>query len=443
MNFLRKQYLDSLIAKMNNGRVKIITGLRRCGKSYLLFELFAGYLRDSGIQEDQIISLALDEIANAKYRDPFELDKYIRAQIRDSAKKYFILLDEIQFVSDVRNPWGSDDSSRITFVDVLLGLMKIRNADVYVTGSNSKMLSSDVLTQFRDRGDEIRVYPLSFAEFVEEYHGEPKNAWHEYCTYGGMPYAVSLGTHEEKSGYLKKLFELTYVRDVLERYRIQHDKLVLDDLLDIVASAIGSMSNPTKLANTFLSEKNIRINPATVARYLDCFEDSFLICKAVRYDVKGRKYMRSPVKYYFTDIGLRNARLGYRQQEETHIMENIIYCDLIRRGYDVDVGVVEQNTQNAEGRNIRNQLEVDFVVNRGGSRVYIQSALNVEAPEKRQQETASLIRILDSFAKIIVVRDDIMPWRDDNGILYVGVCQFLTDESVMLGAESSGLNRRM
>lgn len=431
MEFDRKQYLDKLISKMNNGRVKIIAGIRRSGKSYLLFELFVRYLHEQGVSDGQIISLALDELPNAKYRNPMELDRYVREKIRDKAKRYYILIDEIQFVSEIPNPYLPDASDKITFIDVLLGLMKIPNVDVYVTGSNSKMLSSDVLTQFRDRGDEIRVYPLSFAEFYESYKGDSRNAWPDYYTYGGMPAAVSLETHEEKSRYLKNLFERTYLRDVVERYRIQNETPVLDDLLNIVASAIGSLTNPTKLSNTFLSEKQIRINAATIERYLGYFQDAFLLYKSSRYDVKGKKYFRTPMKYYFTDVGLRNARLGFRQQEENHIMENVLYCDLIRRGYDVDVGMVEQNIKTEEGKKIRKQLEVDFVVNRGNERLYIQSALTVADPEKRQQEIASLLRIPDSFAKIVVVRDYIKPWRDENGILYVGIEQFLLDEGLL------------
>lgn len=431
MEFPRQQYMDRLIARMGNGRVKIITGIRRCGKSYLLFELFVRWLHAHAVPDAQIISLALDELPNAKYRNPLELDRYIREKIVDTSKKYYVLIDEIQFVADIQNPYVDDKTCRLTFIDVLLGLMKIRNADVYVTGSNSRMLSSDILTQFRDRGDEIRVCPLSFAEFSEAYTGDPRNAWPEYYTYGGMPVAVTLKTHEEKSRYLRDLFERTYLRDVVERYRIHREMPILDSLLNIAASSVGSLTNPTKLAHTFLSEQQIRISSTTIDRYLEYFRDAFLLCKANRYDVKGRKYMRTPVKYYFTDVGLRNARLGFRQQEETHIMENVIYCDLVRRGCDVDVGVVEQNLQTEEGKKIRKQLEVDFVVNRGGQRVYIQSALSIADPEKRIQETASLLRIPDSFAKIVVVRDYIRPWQDENGIRYVGVEQFLRDEDIL------------
>lgn len=431
MEFAREQYIKKLIAKINNGRVKIITGIRRCGKSYLLFELFVRYLHESNVSDNQIIRLALDELSNAKYRNPIELDKYIRGQITDKSKKYYVLIDEIQFVTEIQNPYVEDKGSKLTFIDVVLGLMKIRNADIYVTGSNSRMLSTDILTQFRDRGDEIRVYPLSFAEFYEVYEGEKRNAWLDYYTYGGMPVVLTLQTHEEKSRYLQDLFERTYLKDVIERHNIQNDTVILDDLLNIIASAIGSLTNPTKLANTFLSTKQIRINSATIDRYLGYFVDAFLINKANRYDVKGKKYMQTPLKYYYTDVGLRNAKIGFRQQEETHIMGNVIYCDLIRRGYDVDIGVVEQNIRTEKGEKIRKQLEVDFVVNRGGQRFYIQSALSIADPEKRKQEIASLVRIPDSFDKIVVVRDYIKPWKDENGIMYFGVEQFLLEEDAI------------
>lgn len=423
--------MQKLISKMHNGRVKIITGIRRCGKSYLLFELFTHYLQEEGIADNQIITLALDEVRNAKYRNPMEFDKYIREQITDKNKQYYILIDEIQFVSEIQNPYVESQDAKLTFVDVVLGLIKIKNADVYITGSNSKMLSSDVLTQFRDRGDEIHVYPLSFAEFHEMYEGNERDAWVDYYTYGGMPIVSSLLTHEEKSQYLRDLFRRTYIKDVVERYHIQNDTEVLEDLLNITASAVGSLTNPTKLSKTFLSEKQTKISSATIDKYLDYFVDAFLIYRANRYDVKGKRYMQTPLKYYYTDVGLRNARLGFRQQEETHIMENVLYLDLIRRGYDVDVGVVEQNIKTPEGKKLRKQLEVDFVVNRGDERYYIQSALSIAEPEKRKQEIASLIRIPDSFRKIVITRDYIKPWTDENGIQYVGVEQFLLDKNAL------------
>ena len=423
--------MKKLISKMHNGRVKIITGIRRCGKSYLLFELFTRYLQEEGIADNQIITLALDEVSNAKYRNPIEFDKYIREKITDKKKQYYILIDEIQFVSEIQNPYVESQDAKLTFVDILLGLIKIKNADVYITGSNSKMLSSDVLTQFRDRGDEIRVYPLSFVEFHKMYEGNERDAWVDYYTYGGMPIVSLLLTHEEKSQYLRDLFRRTYIKDVVERYHIQNDTAVLEDLLNITASAVGSLTNPTKLSKTFLSEKQIKISSATIDKYLDYFVDAFLIYRANRYDVKGKRYMQTPLKYYYTDVGLRNARLGFRQQEETHIMENVLYLDLIRRGYDVDVGVVEQNIKTPEGKKLRKQLEVDFVVNRGDERYYIQSALSIAEPEKRKQEIASLIRIPDSFKKIVITRDYIKTWRDENGIQYVGVEQFLLDNDAL------------
>ena len=431
MELERKEYLQKLIDKKDNGRVKIVTGIRRCGKSYLLFELYTKYLQKQGVEEDQIIGVALDELPNAQYRDPFALDKYIRARITDKEKRYYILIDEIQFVSEIRNPYVDDPNAKINFIDVVIGLMKIKNADVYVTGSNSKMLSSDILTQFRDRGDEIRVYPLSFAEFYAAYQGDKYNAWTDYCTYGGMPVTLTLASHEQKSQYLRDLFTRTYLRDVVERHSIQNDTEVLEDLLNIIASSIGSLTNPTKLSNTFASEKHLKISSATIDRYLSYFSEAFLISKAERYDIKGKQYIHTPVKYYFTDVGLRNARLGFRQQEENHIMENVLYCDLLRRGYDVDVGVVEHNYKKADGKSARVQLEIDFVINRGNQRYYIQSALSISDPEKHAQEIGSLIKVPDSFRKIVVVGNKINPWKDENGILYIGIEQFLLDEKAI------------
>ncbi len=427
----RKQYLDKLIRLKNNGRVKVITGLRRSGKSVLLFQLYRDYLLSIGVLQEQIIGLALDVIANAKYRNPMELDKHIREQITDGSKRYYIFIDEIQLVSEIQNPYVDDPEAKITFIDVILGLMQLPNADVYVTGSNSKMLSSDILTQFRDRGDEIRVFPLSFAEFYEAYEGDKRGAWQDYYTYGGMPVTLTYETHEEKSRYLKDLFERTYIKDVLDRNKINNDASILEALLDTIASGIGALSNPTKLANTFDSERHIKITSQTIDKYLGYFMNAFLVYKAKRYDVKGKKYIQSPVKYYFSDPGLRNARLGFRQIEETHLMENVLYNDLIRRDLDVDVGVVEFNTKDDAGKKIRKQLEVDFVVNRGNDRFYIQSALTVADPQKREQEIASLLRIPDSFKKIVVVRDYRKPWKDEHGIEYIGIEQFLLDEGLL------------
>ena len=431
MQYLRKQYMDQLIRKKDNGRIKIITGLRRSGKSYLLFNLYRKYLLESGVGEDQIVGLALDEIDNAKYRNPFELNIFVKERIADRNKRYYVFIDEIQFVNEVKNPYVDDPGEKLTFIDVVLGLMKIPNADIYVTGSNSKMLSSDILTQFRDRGDEIRVNPLSFAEVYENYRGDKRDAWRDYYTYGGMPLVWEMETHEEKSKYLRDLFSRTYIKDVLERHQIKNDAEVLEILLNVLASGIGSLTNPSRLSNTFESELKIRIAPDTIEAYIGYFLEAFLIQKAERYDVKGRKYIKTPVKYYYSDPGLRNARLGFRQLEETHLMENVLYNDLIRRGFDVDVGVVVQNTRDDSGKNIRKQLEVDFVVNRGDERYYIQSALTVADPEKRDQEIASLIRIPDSFRKIVVVKDYMKPWKDDHGIQYVGIEDFLLNEDVI------------
>jgi len=427
----REQYLKEIISKKDNGRIKIITGLRRSGKSVLLFQLYREWLLGEGVKEDQIIALALDILENARYRNPLELDKYVRDHMVDPKKRYYIFIDEIQFVSEIQNPYVDNEDAKITFIDVILGFMHMDNADVYVTGSNSKMLSSDILTQFRDRGDEIRVYPLSFAEFYNEYEGDKRGAWQDYYTYGGMPLATSLESHEEKSRYLKDLFDRTYIKDVLERHEIKNDTEVLDILLDVLASGIGSLTNPSKLANTFKSERQIGIGSETIEKYIGYFEESFLIEKAVRYDVKGRKYIGTPAKYYYTDLGLRNARLGFTQLEETHIMENVLYNDLIRRGMNVDVGVVEYNTKDADGKKIRKQLEVDFVVNQGGKRFYIQSALSIADPDKKEQEIESLKRIPDSFSKMVVVRDYLKPWQDENGITYVGIEQFLLNEELL------------
>lgn len=429
MLYPRKQYLKQLIRKRDNGRIKIITGIRRSGKSYLLFKLYHQYLIDDGIKEDQIVELALDEFDNAKYRNPFELNRFIKDQISDKIKRYYIFIDEIQFVADIQNPYVDNPNERLTFIDVLLGLMKLPNVDIYVTGSNSKMLSSDVLTGFRDRGDEIRVNPLSFAEVYENYDKDKREAWRDYYTYGGMPIVWSLESHEERSRYLSDLFSRTYIKDVLERHSVKNNTEVLDILLNVLASSIGSLTNPSRLSNTFLSERNLRIGPDTIDQYIKYFEEAFILQRAERYDVKDRKYIRTPVKYYYSDAGLRNARLGFRQLEETHLMENVLYNDLVRRGFDVDVGVVEQNIRTEEGKNIRKQLTVDFVVNRGDDRCYVQSALSVEDSEKRKQEIASLIRIPDSFKKLVVVKDFIKPWRDDHGIQYVGIEDFLLDES--------------
>lgn len=431
MEVQRPRYLNQLIDKKDNGRVKIITGIRRCGKSYLLFELYKKYLLYSGVSENQIIMIALDSLKNIKYRNPIELDAFLREKIQNNGLKHYLLIDEIQFVEEIPNPYLEGTDSKVTFVDLILGLIKIPNVDVYITGSNSKMLSSDVLTQFRDRGDEIKVYPFSFEEFYSCYEGDRGRAFDEYCLYGGMPMSVQLKSHEKKSEYLKNIFTSTYIKDVIERNKILKDASIIEDLLDIISSFIGSLSNPSKLANTFMSEKNIKISQFTVSNYLDYLIDAFLIEKARRYDVKGRKYISSPYKYYFSDIGLRNARLNFRQNEQSHIMENVIYNELRMRGLNVDVGIVEYNYKDKNKKTRKKNLEVDFVINRGSNRYYIQSALNVYTKEKQIQETESLRRTGDSFKKIVIVRDNITPRYDDNGILYIGVEEFLLDETAI------------
>lgn len=418
----RKQYLDELIKKKDNGRIKIITGIRRCGKSYLLFELYKNYLLKNCIAENQIIEMALDDIENSGYRDPFKLNEYIKNKIT-SDKRYYIFIDEIQFSMSVKNPYIDDEDEKITFVDTLLSLMKRKNLDIYVTGSNSKMLSKDILTQFRDRGDEIHVYPLSFAEMSSCYEDKDK-AWEDYILCGGMPFVLEMDTFEEKSRYLKGLFEETYIKDIIDRKQIKNSEEVLEVLLDFVSSAVGSLTNPLKLSNRYALEKKINISNNTISKYLTYFEEAYVLYAAKRYDIKGSKYFSTPLKYYFADIGLRNARLNFRQVEETHIMENIIYNDLLRRGFNVDVGVVEY-FPNVEGKTTRVQLEVDFVINRGNLRYYIQSAFATNSEEKKEQERNSLKRIDDSFKKIIIVRDNIVPRYDEYGIYYVGIRDFL------------------
>jgi len=418
----RKQYLDELIKKKDNGRIKIITGIRRCGKSYLLFELYKNYLLKNRIAENQIIEMALDDIENSQYRDPFKLNEYIKSKISDD-KRYYIFIDEIQFSRSVKNPYIDDEDEKITFVDTLLSLMKRKNLDIYITGSNSKMLSKDILTQFRDRGDEIHLYPLSFAEMSSCYEDKDK-AWEDYVLCGGMPFVLEMETFEEKSRYLKGLFEETYIKDIIDRNQIKNSEEVLEVLLDFVSSAVGSLTNPLKLSNRYALEKKINISNNTISKYLTYFEEAYVLYAAKRYDIKGSKYFSTPLKYYFADIGLRNARLNFRQVEETHIMENIIYNDLLRRGFNVDVGVVEY-FPNVEGKTTRVQLEVDFVINRGNLRYYIQSAFATNSEEKKEQERNSLKRIDDSFKKIIIVRDNIVPRYDEYGIYYVGIRDFL------------------
>ncbi|WP_341508069.1 ATP-binding protein [Mesomycoplasma ovipneumoniae] len=425
----RDFYLNQIIDKKENDRIKIITGIRRCGKSYLLFNLYRDYLLSSGIKENQIITIALDQIDNIEYRNPFRLNEYIKKKTKNINKMYYIFIDEIQLSENVSNPYIESNEKNITFVDVLLSLMKHSNLDIYITGSNSKMLSSDLLTQFRDRGDQVHVNPLSFAE-VYELFDDKSEAFEHYFVYGGMPHIYKLQNDEQKSHYLKQLFKQTYIKDILERNKIHNEQQILEILLDFTSSNIGSLTNPSKLANRFLSEKQIHISSNTIFKYLKFFEESYIIQCAYRYDVKGSKYFSTPLKYYFSDIGLRNARLNFRQIENSHIMENIIYNDLLRRGYNIDIGVVEHEFKNGSTRK-KIQLEIDFVINKGHKRYYIQSALNIDNLEKKEQEITSLKKINDSFKKIVIVRNKIIPKHDENGILYIGLEDFLLNESII------------
>ena len=405
----RDVYLNKLISRKENGLIKIITGIRRCGKSYLLDPLFKNYLLESGVKEDHIIKLELDKEENKKFRDSHELNEYIKSLIKDK-NMYYILLDEIQMVGG--------------FESVLNSFLYERNLDVYVTGSNSKFLSSDIITEFRGRGDEIKVFPLSFSEYIESFKGDKQDAWNEYVLYGGLPLIFSKKTDEEKSKYLKDLFNQTYIKDIIERNNIQRVD-ILDSIINILASSVGSLTNPQKMFNTFISngEKEISLN--TINSYIKYIEDSFIVNKSERYDVKGKKYIQTPQKYYFSDIGLRNARLNFRQQEENHIMENIIYNELIIRGYNVDVGVVEVRDENKN----RKQLEVDFVCNLGNKRYYVQSALNLDTREKTIQEERPLMNINDNFKKIIVVKDNMKHWMTEEGILVIGIQEFLLNKN--------------
>ena len=427
----RKRYLDKLISKKQNGLIKVITGIRRCGKSYLLFNIYKNYLISSGVDEKNIICLALDDDENIRYRNPLELGKYIRSLTEDKSREYYVFLDEIQKVAQINNPYVESGEDKIGFTDVLLGLMKRENLDIYVTGSNSKMLSSDILTEFRGRGDEIRVSPLSYSEFYNACGDDKNGAWQEYVTYGGMPFIMSRRGHEEKARYLTSLFDTIYISDIMERNSLVKEKSTLDDILNIISSSVGSLTNSNKIANTFKSRKQVNISPQNVGKYLDYFLDAFLIYKAERYDVKGRKYIGSPLKYYFSDIGLRNARLNFRQTEINHIMENIIYNELIYRDFSVDVGAVEYFYKDSDKNSKRSRLEIDFVANKGSVRYYIQSALTVSDEQKRAQKVNSLKRVGDSFKKIVVVSDDVIPHYDEDGIFYVGIERFLLDETVM------------
>lgn len=404
----REIYLNQLVNKQNNGLVKIITGIRRCGKSFLLDPIFKEYLISEGVSENHIIKIDLDERRNSKYQDPDVLDEYIRSLIVDE-ETYYLLLDEVQKVDD--------------FESVLNGFLHIHNLDIYVTGSNSKFLSSDIITEFRGRGDEIRVFPLSFSEYYSVFKGEKDEAWDEYITYGGLPKIVSINGENEKAKYLKQLFEKTYLSDIVERNNIQRIDII-DSILNILSSSIGSLTNPYKLLKTFQSNgvKDISIN--TISSYLKYLQDSFLINKAERYDIKGKKYIQSPFKFYFSDIGLRNARLNFRQQEETHIMENVIYNELLIRGYNVDVGVV-----NIREGDAKKQIEVDFVCNQFNKKYYIQSALSLPTHEKTVQEERPLLNIQDNFKKIIIVKDSKKAWITEEGILVIGIFEFLLNKN--------------
>lgn len=408
----RNKYLQELVSCRHNGLVKIITGMRRCGKSFLLFRLFRRFLEDNGVANDHIVEMAFDDYAFKEFRNPDKFYAYVKGRIIDD-QPYYILLDEVQMLDE--------------FEDVLNGLLHIPNADVYVTGSNAKFLSKDIITEFRGRGYQIHVSPLSFAEFMSVYEGDREDGWNEYLLYGGLPPVVLLKTEEEKVKLLDSLLAETYIIDVVNRNKIKNDS-GLNDLFKILASGIGGLTNPQRLSNTFQSVKNVSISPATIKKYIECLSDAFLLESCNRYDVKGRKYIGTPLKYYFSDLGIRNALLGFRQQEKTHLMENAVYNELCARGYSVDVGNVEVNTVDEKGTKVRRMLEVDFVCNRGYKRCYIQSALSLPDREKMQQESASLLRINDSFMKYVITGDRIKKYQNDDGIVIMNVLDFLLDE---------------
>lgn len=413
MNIARDKYLRDLINRMNNGMIKVVTGIRRSGKSYLLFKLFYEYLLSQGILESHIIKIELDQRKNRIYRDPDVILDYIETLIEDD-KQYYILLDEVQMLND--------------FEEVLNSLLHISNVDIYVTGSNSKFLSKDVITEFRGRGDEIHVFPLTFKEFMQVYDGDMYRGFADYIVYGGLPLISTMKTETQKVNYLTNLFNETYLKDIIERNHIEKTQ-ELEDLINVLASAIGSLTNPPKIQATFKSSIGLAISINTIRQYIEYLEDAFIISKAQRYNVKGRKYIGTPLKYYFEDIGLRNARLGFRQVEETHLMENIIYNELRYRGYSVDVGVVEKREMSENGKQIRKALEIDFVANLGSQRYYIQSALSMPTPEKQIQKKTSLINVADSFKKIIIVKDIVNVKRDENGIVTMSIYDFLLKEN--------------
>lgn len=413
MIITRQKYLDMLVAGQGNGLVKIVTGGRRCGKSFLLFQIFHQYLLQHGVDEGHLIEVSLDDRRNRKLCDPDALLDYLDSRIKSDGKTNFIFLDEIQLVDD--------------FIGVLLSLMHTPNTEVYVSGSNSRFLSKDVVTEFRGRGQEIRIWPLSFSEYYGAVGGERSQAWKDYYTFGGLPQILSLGTERAKRSYLRDIYEVTYIKDIVERNKIKVPE-GLRELVRILASGIGSSTNPTRICNTFQSVSQLQITDKTINEYISDIQDAFLIEEALRYDVKGRKYIGTETKYYFCDLGLRNIVLNLRQQEETHIMENVIYNELRMRGYLVDVGLVECWTTDENGKRKRSKLEVDFVVNNGPERVYIQSAFNMPTKDKEKQERRSLINIADNFRKVIVVKDDIKRKIDDDGVVTIGLFDFLLDE---------------
>lgn len=416
----RDKYLNDLVIRMNNGAIKVITGIRRCGKTYLVFDLFREYLRESGVPDGNVIEIALDDEANAKLRDAKALSEHLRARIGGDGT-YYVLLDEVQYA--ITNRELRDPDNPPALYGVLNGLMRLGNVDVYVTGSNSKMLSKDVLTEFRGRGDEVHVMPLSFSEFMQVFDGDRYEGWAEYVMFGGLPALRAMRTDEQKMRYLTNLFSEVYLKDVIARNEIEKSR-ELDDLITVLASSIGSLTNPSKIEATFKSVLHSRLDDETIGRYIEHLKDAFIVSEAVRYDIKGRKYIGTPKKYYFEDVGLRNARLGFRQVEENHLMENIIYNELRTRGYAVDVGEVTRRSV-VNGKTDRQRLEVDFVANLGYKRCYIQSALNLDSDEKREQETRSLRLIGDSFKKIIIVNKVMKPYMDESGILTIGLFDFL------------------
>ena len=423
MRIERPRYLDALKVRMGNGMVKVVTGLRRVGKSFLVFELFREYLLESGVDEGRIVALALDDLENERYRDPRELYRYVLDRIGDDTGPYYVLLDEVQYAiseSELRN---RDNPPAL--YGVLNGLMRRRNVDVYVTGSNSKLLSRDVMTEFRGRGDEVHVFPLSFSEFLTTCSLDRTEAWERYVAYGGLPLAATMADDAQRTRYLEGLFDEVYLTDVVSRNRIEKTQ-ELEDLVDVLASGIGSLTNPSKIVLTFETVLHSKIDAKTVKSYIGYLAEAFLVCEATRYDVRGRRYIGTPKKYYFEDVGLRNARLGFRQVESAHIMENVVFNELRMRGYSVDVGVVERREVSG-GKDRRVRREVDFVANLGSRRYYVQSAYRMETPEKTAQEKASLLGIDDSFKKIVVVRDPVVPLMDDDGILTMGLFDFLLD----------------